>query len=449
MTRIARTHRCLLPALALALALLAPWNSVTAANPSGPHHEGVATCASTTCHGAARPLAGTPVLQNEYVTWSEFDPHAGAFRTLQNERSAAIVRRLGLGPAERVPACLACHSEVVPANARGARFQQDDGIGCEACHGPASSWLATHDDGRPESHEQSLRAGLRALDDPAERGALCVACHVGSGDRLANHAMLAAGHPRLSFELDTFSELWRTSGGREHYRRSAEDHARRVGAGATQVWLTGLAVASLASVDQLQAGVGGAALPEFSAFNCYSCHRSMGRRDGDPSAPPPVAVGSGATPGALRLNDSALRLLVTALRVRYSGEATALAGQLAALQRAANEDRGAVPEAAAALRKQLVSLGPLLAQSPIRAADNQAMLAAILKASGNGAYPDYATAEQAAMAAVVLLGDTGTSPRQAADIAALFAVLDDDTAFDQLRFARRLGRLTGAKEPRQ
>ena len=447
MTPIARPRRCLLAPVALAV--LASWTSVTAATPSPPRHEGVASCASTTCHGAARPLAGSSVLQNEYVTWSEFDPHAGAFRTLQNERSAVMARRLGLGPAERAPACLACHSEVVPAAARGARFQQDDGIGCEACHGPASGWLATHDDGTPATHEQSLRAGLRALNEPAERGALCIGCHVGSGDRLANHTMLAAGHPRLSFELDTFSELWRTSGGREHYRRSAEDNARRAEEGATQVWLTGLAVASLASVDQLQAGVGGAALPEFSAFNCYSCHRSMGRPDGDRSEPLPNAVVSGGPPGALRLNDSALRLLVTALRVQYSGEATALAEQVAALQRAANEDRGAVPEAAAALRKQLVSLVPLLAQSPIRTADRQAMLAAILKASGSGAYPDYATAEQAAMAAVVLLGDTGTSPRQAADIAALFAVLDDDTAFDQQRFARLLGRLTGKGEPRK
>lgn len=446
MPRIAPAHRCLLAAVALAV--LAPWNSGTAATPTEPRHEGVATCASTTCHGAARPLAGSSVLQNEYVTWSEFDPHAAAFRTLQNERSATIARRLKLGPAERAPACLACHSEVVPAAVRGARFQQDDGIGCEACHGPASGWLATHDDGTSDSHEQSLRAGLRALNQPAERGALCVACHLGSGDRLANHAMLAAGHPRLSFELDTFGELWRTSGGREHYRRSAPDNARRA-EGATQVWLTGLALASLASVDQLQAGVGGAALPEFAAFNCYSCHRSMGRRDGDTSESLPNAVASGGAPGALRLNDSALQLLVTALRERNSGEAAALAGKLAALQRAANEDRGAVPEAAAALRKQLVALVPLLAQSPVQAADRQAILAAILKASGNGAYPDYATAEQAAMAAVVLLGETGTSPRHSADVAALFAVLDDDTAFDQLRFARMLGRLTGEREPRK
>jgi len=445
MTRIAPTRRCLLASASLAA--LAAWSSATAATAS--RHEGVATCASTTCHGAARPLAGTPVLQNEYVTWSEFDPHAGAFRTLQNERSAAMAQRLGLGPAERAPACLACHSEVVPTAVRGPRFQQDDGIGCEACHGPASRWLATHDDGAPDSHEQSLRAGLRALNKPAERGALCVSCHVGSGNRLVNHAMLAAGHPRLSFELDTFSELWRTSGGREHYWRSAEESARRSESGATQVWLTGLAVASLASVDQLQAGVGGAALPEFSAFNCYSCHRSMGRRDGDASSPPPGAIASGVTPGALRLNDGALRLLATALRVRDSVQADALAGKLEALQRAANEDRGGVATAAAVLRKQLVGLVPVLAETPVRAADRQAILAALLKASGNGAYADYATAEQAAMAAVVLLGDTRTSPRQAADIAALFAALDDDTAYDPLRFARMLGRLTGERVPRQ
>ncbi len=428
MTPIARTRRCLVAAVAVAV--LAPWNMGTAATASASRHEGVATCASTTCHGAARPLAGTPVLQNEYVTWSEFDPHAGAFRTLENERSAAMARRLGIGPAERAPACLACHSEVATAPARGARFQQDDGIGCEACHGPASGWLATHDDGPPDSHEQSVRAGLRALNEPEVRGALCVACHVGSGNRLATHAMLAAGHPRLSFELDTFSELWRTSGGREHYRRSEAE--------ATQVWLTGLAVASLASVDQLQAGVGGAPLPEFSAFNCYSCHRSMGRRD-EPFAP-------GGAPGALRINDSALRLLATAMEVLEPGRGAALVGATEALQRAANEDRTALATAADALRKQLVGLESALERTPVQAADRQAILSAILQASGTGAYPDYATAEQAAMAVVVLLGDTRTSPRQAADIDALFAALDDDTAFDQLRFARMLGRLNDEGE---
>lgn len=399
-------------------------------------HEGVATCASTTCHGAARPLAGTPVLQNEYVTWSTFDPHATAFRTLRDERSAAIARRLGIGPADRAPACLACHAEVVPGGQRGAKFQQDDGIGCEACHGAAGNWLATHDDGTPESRAASRRAGLRALNEPAVRGATCIACHAGSADRTATHAMMAAGHPRLSFELDTFTELWRTSGGREHYRRDADYAARKPEPGPASVWLTGLVLASAASVDQLEAAVGRGALPEFAAFNCYSCHRDMGlARWRERTAP------AGAMPGALRINDSALRLLATALKARDPAGAESLWRGIERLQRAANEDRAGVGVAANDLRRQFSALASTLHRTPPAPAERQGMLRSVLGASGEGAYPDYATAEQAAMAVVVLLSEAGADAGRNPDVDALFAELEDDAGFDQTRFARMLGRL--------
>ncbi len=436
MLGVVRSSRCSLSILVISIALCGLANRAPAAEPL---HEGVATCASTTCHGAARPLGGTGVLQNEYVTWSEFDPHARAFRTLRDERSAVIARRLGIGPADRATACLACHSEVVPAARRGPRFQQDDGIGCEACHGAAGNWLAIHDDGTPNTHADSLRAGLRPLNEPAALASTCTACHVGSADRLASHAMMAAGHPRLSFELDTFTELWRTSGGREHYRRDRDNAAGKPWASAPQIWLTGLVAASLASVDQVQAAVGRRAFPEFAAFNCYSCHRNMGHDE--------MAVGRpvGGAPGTLRVNDSALRLLATAVPART---AVLLRG-LEALQRAANDDRSAVPAAAEVLRKQLRALGSVLETSPVRSADRQAMLAAVLRDSGSRAYPDYATAEQAAMAAVVLLADAGESTSRKAEIDALFAVLDDDAAFDQARFARMLGRLGEVAKPRK
>ena len=47
------------------------------------------------------------MLQNEYVTWSRFDPHAGAYRTLLDERSAAIARHLGIGKAQDRPDLIA------------------------------------------------------------------------------------------------------------------------------------------------------------------------------------------------------------------------------------------------------------------------------------------------------------------------------------------------------
>src|SRR5688572_26645904 len=45
-------------------------------------HMGVATCSSTLCHGSVRALEARSVLQNEYVTWSGFDPHSRAYRIL-------------------------------------------------------------------------------------------------------------------------------------------------------------------------------------------------------------------------------------------------------------------------------------------------------------------------------------------------------------------------------
>ena len=187
MPRYTSRMQCCRPFLVRFWCLVVLVNATSAAHAEAARHEGVASCASTTCHGAARPLGGTQVLQNEYVVWSDFDPHAGAFRTLRDERSKAIARRLGIGAADQAPACLACHSEVVPPESRGARFQVDDGIGCEACHGPAEKWLAGHDDGTLTAHQESVQAGLLRLDDPVVRAPLCAGCHAGRGDRLATH----------------------------------------------------------------------------------------------------------------------------------------------------------------------------------------------------------------------------------------------------------------------
>ena len=42
-------------------------------------HIGVTSCAGSTCHGATTPWAGSTVLQNEYMTWEQYDPHSKAY----------------------------------------------------------------------------------------------------------------------------------------------------------------------------------------------------------------------------------------------------------------------------------------------------------------------------------------------------------------------------------
>ena len=405
-------------------------------------HMGVATCASTTCHGAARPLEGTTVLQHEYVVWSRFDPHATAFTTLRNERSAAMVRRLGMGPAEQEPACLACHTEVVPAAAQGPRFQADDGIGCESCHGASGRWLAVHDDATPEARAESRTLGLRRLEDPRVLAATCSGCHVAGPGQMATHAMMAAGHPRLSFELDTFTELWRTSGGREHFRRDVDYLERRVAGEPVQTWLIGLAEAATRSVDALQAGSDGSALPEFATFNCYSCHRSMGL-----DAWQERTIPSGLKPGELRIDDTALRLLATALRPVAPEHSRSLAGATDALQKSATANRSTLPATATEVRRHLVAIVDHLHRSPPSAAEHRLIRDAVISAARGGAYPDYASAEQAAMAVVLLMAETGMSRASHPDMEGLFSALANDENFDQQRFARMLERAGSGVTP--
>ncbi len=395
------------------------------------NHLGVASCASGVCHGVAKPLDGTHVLRNEYVTWSHFDPHAGAYRSLRSEASARMAARLGIESAEREPLCLDCHAENVPRAARGPRFQFDDGIGCEACHGASSRWIASHDDQPSVTHADNLAHGLAALEQAEVRAAVCTACHVGSTDRHANHRLMAAGHPRLVFELDTYSELWRTSGGREHYRRDDDYRKRKTESDSVAVWLAGLlesAEQSLGIVasDRHSQGV----FPDFALFNCYSCHRSMRLQRW--KEPP------GLAPGSLRVNDSALVMLAAALDALDPAGAAKLRAATTALHRAANQDLPAMRAAADSLQQQIPLLRQQLATRRISAADRNAMQDAILAAAERGEYPDYAAAEQAAMAVTLLFASSGRPLDAEPRIEALFADLKDDERYDAARFSRIL-----------
>jgi hypothetical protein len=401
----------------------------------GPRHLGVASCASTTCHGSAKGRTATPVAQTEYVNWQHFDPHAGAFAALDSPRGREIARRLGLPAATAAPECLACHSEAPQARARGPRFQADDGVGCESCHGAAERWIASHYDTPRVTHADNLAAGLRALNVPTVRAQVCLDCHVGASDRLATHRMMAAGHPRLVFELDTYTEIWRTSGGREHYPRSAAYHARKAEPSPADVWIAGLLAQASRQLSLLTptSARGHALLPEFALFNCYSCHRGMGlarwaeRR--------PAGVGS---VGELHFDDAALRLVAAVVATRNPSEASDLLRQVHELQLAPARDWDAVQAAARALDASLERLSAAPpALSPAEAGELAERLAA---AAGRGEYPDYAGAEQVAMGIVVLLADDGQAT-QSPSIEALFASLADDDRFDLQRFRNLVKRV--------
>lgn len=412
-----------------------------AATPPAAIHLGVATCATTTCHGSVKPTDKGIIQQNEYVTWSRFDPHAAAYRTLFDERSVTIARRLGIGPPHEAKICLDCHTDNALLAQRGTKFQLDDGIGCEVCHGGAAAWLATHDDDPAVGHADNIAKGMTALDMPGVRAQICVGCHVGGADtngadRFASHRLMAAGHPRLSFELDTYTELWRTSGGREHYRVDADYAQRKPPSPAAEVWAAGLVANSHALIGQVSSRYGtDGSLPDFALFNCYSCHRTMRLRDWQDKG-----RDANAEPGSLRFDDSVLAVLQAALTARPDLQSQ-LREDRAAFQKTAGAAGGAVTMAAASLDGTLAAIGRALATRPLTAKDAALALDALARGAGRGDYPDYVSAEQAAMGIAVLVSTTGSAGVSRGAIDDLFNALENDERYDPQHFRRALEQL--------
>src|SRR5262249_3240208 len=157
------------------------------------------------CHGQAGGKEKVnAVLQNEYLTWSQKDEHRKAYSVLREDRARKMAMAYGLTvPPESAQVCLNCHADSVPKNRQGPLFRMEDGVACEACHGGASSWLGPHVSGA--THQENVVAGLYPTERPVARALKCLSCHYGDETRIADYRLYGAGHPRLRFELATFT----------------------------------------------------------------------------------------------------------------------------------------------------------------------------------------------------------------------------------------------------
>ncbi len=402
-------------------------------------HLGVASCAGSACHGAAR-MAGANVRQDEYLLWQRKDQHAQAFSTLRTDRSRRIAANLGLADATSAEMCLVCHADNVPAADRGGRFQLSDGVGCEACHGASEKWFAPHQRGYA-GMKQRLADGLYPTWEPAARAELCLSCHQGSAARPMTHAIMGAGHPPLLFELDTFAALQPA-----HYDVDA-DYARRKGKpDSARNWAIGQVVAARGVVAGLAAAPGDAVFPELVWFSCNACHHPMQppRWEGDPA--------SGLPPGRVRLADTALHHVAVWLDVVKPELGTRWRAELRALHQASQASAAGLRERAASAQKLLESeVLPLASQHETpRAQLRQLALALIDGASGPRA-SDFAIAEQAAMATAVLvtaLQGGGNAPKGVnGAIDAVYAAVADRDKYEawKMRQALALARTEIAK----
>ncbi len=402
---IARVNATWAPACAgegqnlfIAILVLSGSATIVSAQPlpyQSPHETlGTVTCASSLCHGAIKTWKDSPILQNEYVTWTRTDKHTRAYSVLLNQRSQKIAKNLGLKqPAHEAKICLDCHAHNIPVERRGERFKFADGIVCESCHGPAEKWIKPHVNpvsDPAKHHATNIENGLYDTADATSRARLCLGCHFGNKDKLVTHRIMGAGHPRMSFELDTFTEI-----APKHFAIDKDYGERKKVWEGVKTWAIGQALAVQETMDIMSDDKRGrdGLFPELVLFDCHACHHAMS----DGRWKPKTAFGPSISPGLVRLNDSnmlMLRALANALDPKL-GER--VRDQVQKLHRAVAGEGDARAEAAA-LKKLAGEVVPTIARADFGAPVVRKVLTELIDEGIAGYYSDYAAAEQATLA---------------------------------------------------
>ena len=420
----------------LILILVGVFSAAALAQPlpeAGTHpHEGVASCATSVCHGKVSPDPDSTVWLNEYRVWLRQDYHSRAYRTLQTAQSKAIAAKLGLPAAHTADICLDCHADNVATESRGRRFQISDGVGCEACHGGAGQWLESHAE-EGTSHSDNLAAGMYPTEQPLARAKLCLSCHLGTRDKFATHAIMGAGHPRLSFELETF-----TVNQPAHYEVDADYGQRKPAIGPVNMWLSGLAVSSLEYLRLLQTDLymQPGMIPELSFYQCHACHHPM-----DDLRWEPEMAGSALQPGAVRLNDGNLQVLITVLKSLGRSEAGTTYSNVAKLHKASLVDRKSVAASAASLAAGLEPVLSVVTEERYSPETQRQLQRDLLQAASSGDYRHFTSAEQVFMAVETLSIALGEEERHRDQLDALFASVENENQFVPKQFAVLAGKM--------
>jgi hypothetical protein len=351
---------------------------------------GAATCASSLCHGAIKTWKDSNVLQSEYVTWSRLDKHAKAYNVLFNERSKKIAKNLGLKEgAHNAKICIDCHGHNVPADRHGEKWAITDNITCEACHGPAEKWIRSHV--APDATNASnIADGLYPTNEAKPRAQLCLSCHFGNKDKLVTHRIMGAGHPRMSFELDTFTEM-----APRHFVIDKDYSERKRVWEGVKVWAIGQALAvddTLDIMNDPKLGRDGI-FPELVLFDCHACHRPMAENRFQTTTP----LGATATPGLVRLNDSNMLMLRTIARAIDPALGERVTAQTTALHRAIAGE-GDAKQAANQLKALSNELVKRIEATTFDTKILNAMALGLVDDGIKGVYRDYSAAEQAALA---------------------------------------------------
>ena len=123
-------------------------------------HKYIGTNTCRLCHNST--LKGT--------IWDAWDSteHATAYVTLANQQSQTIAAEMGIEDAQQDSTCLKCHVTGFGLPATD-KYSMEEGVTCEACHGPGEHYDDIRVMTKPDLYEQ------RGMIEPDEE--LCKTCH--------------------------------------------------------------------------------------------------------------------------------------------------------------------------------------------------------------------------------------------------------------------------------
>ncbi len=445
-TKLATQSLRLFPLPAAAILFITFFSSTSSAQTHTSAYDGAGkytgpgSCASTSCHGSIAPRTENDVLQNEYSTWILQDKHAQSYKALTGNIGERMAGILGLGKAETAPRCLACHALNPPPAERSRTFDVSEGVSCESCHGPASGWLGPHTE-RDWTHQKSVELGMFDVRSVAKRAEKCLGCHLGGEEKFVDHEMIAAGHPDLFFELDSFSAVMP-----RHWKEPGEPGA----AEQSDPWYdvreltTGQAVQLRESMLRLASRSRGKIWPEYSEMQCYACHHSLtsaeqswrqarGYPDRRPGDPPWNAS-----------RYAVFRDVVHELDEQDAGQLDTQISQLTKLMSRLNPDRDAVASAAANSAQMADALVAKIRAAAYDRASTLRMLQKISADADDISGQGEQSAAQAAMAiqSLFVAYDRDSKLQNSAELRAaigvLFQQLENPSAYDPARFARQM-----------
>ena len=126
---------------------------------------GVKTCKM--CHSSTKSGAA-------YKIWLK-NKHSKAYTELASDEAKAIAKKKGIEDPQKADECLACHVTGfgVDAKLKGPKLTLEEGVSCEACHGPGSAYKSKKV--MVELYNDKIDPKTVGLITPTKE--VCVQCH--------------------------------------------------------------------------------------------------------------------------------------------------------------------------------------------------------------------------------------------------------------------------------